>query len=149
VEREKTTRGADATPLASVWICPECRHELTVQPGPSADHLETCAICGNHEFYKKKDFPHWLGLTILTTACLAFIGFHAFYWNWVAWSILIGSALVDGIMYLTVKDVIVCYRCEAQYRGLSRDTNHQPFELGIHERYRQERIRREQLKNTH
>ena len=25
-------------------------------------------MCGNHELYKKKDFPQWLGMTILIAA---------------------------------------------------------------------------------
>ena len=28
-------------------------------------------LCGNGELYKKKDFPHGLGMAILALACLA------------------------------------------------------------------------------
>jgi hypothetical protein len=45
-----------------------------------------------------------------------------------------------------VGDALVCYRCNAHYRGLAASPEHRPFELVIGERYRQERIRREQLK---
>ena len=55
----------------------------------------------------------------------------------------IGSAAFDGILYLLVKDVIVCYRCEAKHYGLSRSKSYDPFELAIAEKYRQERLRRE------
>ncbi len=132
-------------PGGTSWQCPGCDHTLAIPPIPIDQHLETCAVCGNHELYKKKDFPHWLGLTILTAACLAFMTAQAFYWPWVAWAILLGSALFDGILYLTVRDAIVCYRCDAHYRGMSAGTDHAPFELGVAERYRQERLRREQL----
>ncbi len=44
-----------------------------------------------------------------------------------------------------VKDVLVCYRCNAHYRGFVSQARHQPFDLGIGERYRQEKARREQL----
>ena len=60
-------------PLASrEWRCPGCDHFLNLHapPGP----LHACAVCGNGELYKKKDFPHWLGLTILTVACVKIIG---------------------------------------------------------------------------
>jgi hypothetical protein len=109
------------------------------------DELSACALCGNPELYKKKDFPHWLGLTILAAACLAFLAAHALYWPWIAWSILIISAVIDGLLYLAVGDVIVCYRCGAQHRGVRPGVHHQPFELGVAERYRQERLRRAQL----
>jgi hypothetical protein len=107
--------------------------------------LSTCAICGNAELYKKKDFPHWLGLTILTVACVGSIIPYWLYHQWLTWTILIGSAVLDGLLYLWVGDVVVCYRCGAHYRELTPGAEHKPFELGIAERYRQERLRREQL----
>ena len=44
-----------------------------------------------------------------------------------------------------VGDAVVCYRCNAHYRGVVPRDAHRPYELVIGERYRQERIRREQL----
>ncbi len=132
-------------PASGAWECSRCDHLLNLAREPD-NTLETCALCRNVELYKKKDFPHWLGLTILTLACLAFLVAHAWYHQWLAWSILIGSAAFDGLLYLCVGDVIVCYRCGAHYRGFSPSPAHQPFELGIAERYRQERLRREQLR---
>ncbi len=147
------------------FVCPDCEREAQVQvPGPtewqcphcdswrripasltSAD-LTVCPLCGNHELYKKKDFPHGFGLTILTVACVTFFLAQHYYHPWIAWFILIGSALLDGGLYLWVGDAIVCYRCGAHYHGLEAGPGHHPFELGIGERYRQERLRREQLK---
>ena len=37
---------------------------------PAEPALPHCVICGNCELYKKKDFPHWLGMSILMGACL-------------------------------------------------------------------------------
>jgi DNA-directed RNA polymerase subunit RPC12/RpoP len=127
------------------WVCPACGHMVQVQP---ADDLSACAVCGNAELYKKKDFPHWLGLTILTAACVAFLVAHALYWPGVAWSILIASAVIDGAFYLWVGDALVCYRCGAQYRGVPASPHHMPFDLGVAERYRQERLRRTLLKDN-
>jgi ribosomal protein L37AE/L43A len=123
------------------WRCSACAHEQTLHADPPA----ACTLCGNAELYRQKDFPHWLGLTILAVACLAFLVTNAIYHQWWAWAILIGSAIFDGVLYLLVRDVVVCYRCGAQFRGLPEDPAYQPHELGIAERYRQERIRREQL----
>jgi hypothetical protein len=109
------------------------------------DPLHACAVCGNSELYKKKDFPHWLGLTILTVACAGSFIPYWLYHQWLTWTILIGSAAFDGLLYLWVGDVVVCYRCQAHYRGSLPGAEHKPFELGIAERYRQEKIRREQL----
>ncbi len=130
------------------WQCPGCDHLGKLQAPPRADVLEQCAACDNAELYKKKDFPHWLGLTILTGACAASIVPYMFYHQWWAWVILIGSALIDGVLYLCVGDVVVCYRCDAHHRGFPPNPAHQPFELTVQERYRQERLRRELAAST-
>src|SRR5579885_2907504 len=128
------------------WQCPGCDHLLRLPAAEAA--LPACAVCGNHELYKKKDFPHGLGMTILVLACTAATITYALHEFWATWAILIGSALFDGLLYLWVKDVIVCYRCLAPFRGVGPNPAHKPFELTTHERYRQERIRREQLRES-
>jgi hypothetical protein len=127
------------------WQCPRCEHLVTFASGPG-ESLSTCVLCGHNELYKKKNFPHWLGLTILAAACLAFLWAHGAYHPWVAWTILLVSAGIDGLFYIWVGDAIVCYRCGAHYSGITAGPAHQPFELTIAERHRQERLRREQLR---
>jgi hypothetical protein len=129
------------------WQCPACDHLLRTalaENGATSPHV--CAICGNTELYKKKGFPHWLGLTILGAACLTFLVLNLLYLQWWAWAALIGSAVFDGLLYLWVPDVVVCYRCDAHHSGIASTLDYPPFELVIAERYRQERIRREQRK---
>jgi hypothetical protein len=126
------------------WQCPNCDHLLPL----ASDCLDDCPICGNSELYKKKDFPHRLGLAILSVACLGSIIPYWLYHQWWSWMLLIGSAFIDGLLYLWVGDVVVCYRCNAHYRGIVPRAEHKPFELGIAERYRQERFRRKQLQDA-
>jgi hypothetical protein len=128
-------------PLPTAWQCPHCEHRVQLN---EVGDLSACALCGNQELYKKKDFPHWLGMSILTVACAAFLLLNAFRLQWLAWAILLGSALFDGLLYLWVGDVTVCYRCAAHFRGVP-SARQKPYDLGIAERYRQERIRLEQL----
>lgn len=132
------------TKSGTEWQCPRCDHLLQLSAGDPS--LPTCAVCGSGELYKKKDFPHSLGMGLLVLACLASTVTYWLYDKWLTWAILIGSAAFDGLLYLWVKDVIVCYRCGAHHRGVAANAEHKPFELTIHERYRQERMRREQLK---
>src|SRR5947209_376829 len=129
---------------AATWQCPACEHRLHAEPAPAADHLAACAVCGNAELYKKKNFPHALGMAVLVLACVLSVVTYAnreFYWTW---GILIGSALLDGGLYLLVGDVVVCYRCNAHHRQVKSEP-FQPFDLGTAERYRPERIRRQQF----
>jgi hypothetical protein len=137
--------GRQDVPGPGDWRCPACDRLVPLPAGPVEPVLPACVICGNTEVYKKKDFPHALGLAILAVACLASTVTYYLYDPWLTWVILIGSAAFDGLLYLWVKDVVVCYRCGAHHRGLPPGSDHEPFELTIHERYRQERLRREQL----
>jgi hypothetical protein len=130
---------------AAQWQCPQCDHLLTLTAPAETGAPAQCVLCGNHELYKKKDFPHWLGLTILTVACVGSVIPYWLYHQWWTWIILIGSAAFDGLLYLWVGDVAVCYRCNAHYRGYPAGAPYEPFELGIAERYRQERQRLAQL----
>jgi hypothetical protein len=138
------TPGRLTLPGATQWQCPSCDHLVVLARTQSDPLLPACAVCGNAELYKKKDFPHGLGLFILTAACVASVFTYGWYEKWLTWAILIGSALFDGLLYLWVGDALVCYRCLAHYRGLP-ESGVAPFELTTNERYRQERIRRERL----
>lgn len=145
------------------YTCPKCDATNTIElPGQTertcagcgrteqlvgrADDgkLVHCAACGNEQLYRMKDFPQWLGMGLLATACILFYLFAIRYEYAIAWSILLGSAALDGLIYFIVGDVVVCYRCAAQHRGIpSRAFD--PHEIAIAEKYRQERLRREQL----
>ena len=82
---------------------------------------------------------------ILVGAILASTITYWLYDKWLTWVFLLGSAAFDGLLYLWVKDVIVCYRCQAEHRAVEHPEKHAPFELTIHERYRQERLRKDEL----
>lgn len=126
-----------------MWKCPNCDHVLPLREPVHVTNeegivLQSCAVCDNHELYKMKGFPHWLGLSILTIACIAFLVLHGYYQPTLAWAILLISAAFDGILYLLVPDVVTCYRCGTRHGGLKHVGN-DPFELTTHERYRHEK----------
>jgi hypothetical protein len=134
------------------WQCPACQSILCVPAASPDTRLDVCALCGNAKLYRKKDFPHWLGMLVLVAACAAFLVTNYLYQQWLAWAILLGSAILDCLLYLAVGDVIVCYRCGAHHRGFKPNPAHGPFELSVGERYRQEQMRRAQMqadRNTH
>jgi hypothetical protein len=132
-------------PGEAAWACPQCEHVVRPAVACPPPTLPCCALCGNAELFRKKDFPHGLGLGLLTLACVASTVTYYLYAQWLTWAILIGSALFDAVLYLCVGDVVECYRCGARHRGGDPKAEHPPFELTVYERYRQERIRREQM----
>jgi len=85
-------------------------------------------------------------MTILMVAIVFSVVTYYWYEKWWTWSFLIGSALIDGGLYLLVGDVIVCYRCETHHRGVTASDAHKGFEITIGERYRQEKIRKERIR---
>ena len=125
--------------------CSRCDHLLRIAP-PEGSAVADCLVCGNHELYKKKDFPQWLGMSVLALACTAFLIFTYFYHQWIGLTILIVSAVFDLVLYRWVGDAAVCYRCRAEHRKLPPPLNYPAFELAVAERYRQERIRKEMLR---
>jgi len=129
------------------WQCPACDHRLETDSGVTSQSLPVCAICGGRELYKKKNFPHTLGLTILTIACVVSFITYLNYEKILTWAILGGTALFDVVLFLWVGDAVVCYKCGAVHTQFTPGPEHHPFDLGISERYRQERIRREQLQS--
>ncbi len=128
---------------ADVWNCSGCGRPVPAIRGDSTE-LVSCRVCGNEELYVQKDFPHALGMGILVSAFAASVVTYAMYWVVATWVILIGSAALDVLLYLLVPNTTVCYRCQARYRGFP-SSRHQPFNLEVGERYRQERLRRKQM----
>lgn len=133
-------------PLAAAPRCPACGRSLPWDNLPAPGQpLTACCCCGCTDLYRQKDFPHGLGLTLLGLACLASVITYGLYEKWLTWGILIGTALFDVLLYYWVGDVLVCYRCQARYRQVVGVERFPSFDLGIAERYRQERLRRQVL----
>jgi hypothetical protein len=129
--------------------CRQCGATRALKAG-STDHgkLEFCPWCATTDLYIQKDFPEGLGLAIVT---LGFV-VSTVYWYYErpipAFAVLLASALLDMVLYYKVPDVTICYRCLSQIRGqgANPDERLHPFDLAVGERYRQERLRIEQMR---
>src|SRR5690606_22111686 len=100
-----------------------------------------CLVCPCRELYIRKDFSQRLGVTIIVTGfILSSVAWFYYkpYWSYV---ILGASALVDFLFYLLVGNVLQCYRCHTEYRGVAGLDSHEHFSLETHERYRQQEAR--------
>ena len=100
-----------------------------------------CLCCGNDDLWRQKDFPQGLGLLMVASgATLSTIA-----WWYVepilALGVLLVFAAIDMVLYMLMKDVLVCYRCSARHRKAEMDEDHPRFNLELAERYRQEQIR--------
>jgi hypothetical protein len=110
--------------------------------------LLACPWCATTDLYLQKDFPEGLGLLIVIVGFAISTVFWYFEMPLMTYLVLLASALLDMILYYRVPDVTVCYRCLSQVRGAGSNAGDRfhPFDLAIGERYRQERIRIEELR---
>lgn len=103
--------------------------------------LEHCAVCGNADLWRQKDFPQSLGLALVAAgAILSSIAWY-FHWPQTALGLLMAFALADMLVYILMPDVLVCYRCRARHRDLPSSGDHPAFSHETAERYRQEQLR--------
>ena len=130
-------------------VCRSCAHEHPLRASAWNDEgLAACPWCGTADLYLQKDFPQGLGLFIV----LVGFAISTVFWYYEdpipAYLVLLASALIDMVLYYRVPDVTICYRCLSQYRGAGANPGgrFRPFDLAVGERYRQERIRVEQLR---
>jgi hypothetical protein len=139
--------GAEAAAAAA---CGSCGHARTLHVGAAdGDGLAQCAWCGTRDLYLQKDFPHGLGLAIVVVGFLVSSAFWYYLMPLAAYGVLIATAALDLVLYYKVPDVTICYRCLCQYRGAGANPRGRfaPFDLAIGERYRQERLRVEELRS--
>ena len=128
-----------------------CGHERPLRRGAyDGGSLDACPWCATPDLYAQKDFPRRLGVAILLLGLL--ISSIFYYYLMPLWSmaVLVAFAIVDGVLSRFLPDVVVCYRCESRCRGLRPGGGERfgPFDLAIGERYRQERLRAEQLREA-
>ena len=53
---------------------------------------------------------------------------------WSYWP-LVGITVLDYVIWRVVKNVIVCYQCQAVHRGYSENRAIKPFDLATHDRH--------------
>ncbi|CAN5853474.1 hypothetical protein BH23PLA1_BH23PLA1_10660 [soil metagenome] len=149
--------------------CPECSavvtiHEVEARPrafcgcgfsrelaseAVEGGSLQACPWCSTEDLYIQKDFPHILGLLIIVTGFIISTAFYFYYMPVAALVVLLLTAALDLLLYYVVPDVTICYRCLGQYRGagINLEGRYVAFDLAIGERYRQERLRVEELRS--
>lgn len=134
---------------AAEAICPSCGAARPLRREAITDHgVEACPLCLTADLYIQKDFPQGLGLFIIVVGFAISTVFWYYEMPIPAYLVLMVSALFDYVLYHTVGDVTICYRCLSQLRGKAAnpDGRFKHFDLALGERYRQERIRIEQLR---
>ncbi len=137
---------APLTEPATEFACSSC--QATFQPSASAIQdgiVQQCLVCPCRELYVRKDFSQAVGVTIVVIGFVISSVFWFYRMPIWTYATLFASALIDVVLYLTVGNVLQCYQCQAQYRGLKMleepGGEHEGFDLETHEKHRQQQIR--------
>lgn len=101
-----------------------------------------CLVCSCQDLWRQKDFPQRLGLFFVGAGIVLSTAAYALWQPTLSLGILMGFALVDFVLFLCMRDVLVCYRCGARHGGFEPESQ-AAFNLEVGERYRQERLRLE------
>lgn len=118
--------------------CPHCGQQIKLPEGAvDGRRLQRCVVCPSHDLYIRKDFPQRVGVLLVAIGVIG----SSIAWNYanLPWTfgILFGTALADLLLFLVVGNALMCYRCGAQYRGVTEMDAHGQFNLETHEKHRQ------------
>ena len=138
---DQTTR-AEFEPATREIACEACSAKIGIASGTATEtKVLRCLVCPSKELFVRKDFSQRLGVAIVVLGFVA--STIAWYYRQVYWTygFLFATALIDVVLYVMVGNLLECYRCHAQYRGVPGLENHEPFDLETHEKYRQQAAR--------
>ena len=118
--------------------CPSCGHGVSLAFSDQirqANVVDSCPSCGKRAFYFQKDFNRNLGLGIVVFCALVGI-----YYVWqdkplMFYAALGFAVLFDGLLYILLPEVTVCYACATVFRGANRNPEHKGFDLHIADVY--------------
>ena len=96
------------------FSCPNCNTPIENhidEKARSENELDHCLICGNQNLFRQKLFNRNFGIAIVVAGVIIslFIRFKVIP--------LLVVAAIDVTLYLTLPFMIVCYNCDAEFRG--------------------------------
>lgn len=100
--------------------CGKCNREtpLVVTEAVKTDAaVDRCPVCEGGDFYVRRDFDPKTGLAFVIVGALISAVFYWFNKDIIAYSILAVAVVIDLLIYRRLKDITVCYRCHAEFRG--------------------------------
>lgn len=107
--------------------CDFCGVANNVVAPAEGSMIDRCAACGHEELYFQKDFNRRTGIALVVVGSI--------FVPWTYGLSLLGVTILDYIVWRIVKDVIVCYECQAVHRGYPPNPRLKPFDLVIHDRH--------------
>jgi hypothetical protein len=105
------------------------------------DRVHRCVVCPSTDLYVRKNFSQRAGVTLVVIGMIVSSIFWYYRQIYLTYGSLFAMALLDVVLYFSLGNLLQCYRCQAQYRGMAELDDQQPFDLETHERHRQQAAR--------
>ncbi len=121
----------DAEDPPAAIRCGKCGRGIPVRVSAALQQdtaVDACPVCEGGDFYVRRDFDPRTGLAFVIAGALVSGIFYYFNRDLIAYSVLAAAVLVDLLIYRRLKDITVCYRCHAEFRGAYPRTAN-PFDL--------------------
>jgi hypothetical protein len=99
-----------------------------------AERVDVCSRCTSTAFYVQKDFDQRLGCAILALGALLALGAAwRFGGVWLVPVLLIFAA-VDLVLSRRIPPVVICYRCDTEYREVPNAGAYKAYDPHVAER---------------
>jgi hypothetical protein len=135
-------RRTSVTADSGIVRCEACTWSRPLREGDVAGGVpRRCVVCDCGDLWRQKDFPQRLGLAMVALGAILSTIAWAYHLPATALGVLLAFALADLLLFAFMKDVLVCYRCQARYRHAELGEDYPRFSLETAERYRQEAAR--------
>lgn len=131
---------ANIAESSTEFVCPACSVKFSAANYRDGNVVQ-CLICPCRDLYVRKDFSQTVGVAIVIIGMIISSIFWFYRMPFWTYATLFAFAAIDVVLYITVGNVLQCYQCQAQYRGLKMLEEHEGFDLEIHEKHRQQQIR--------
>lgn len=110
----------DAGDPPSAIRCGKCQRGIPVrvtQAVQADTGVDVCPVCEGADFYLRRDFDPRTGLAFIVVGAIISGIFYYFNQDIIAYSVLAVAVLFDLLIYRRLRDITVCYRCHAEFRG--------------------------------
>lgn len=133
---------SELIPSTESIACAQCGQHFAVPAGAVTEAaIRRCVVCPSNDLYVRKDFSQTVGVAIVVVGFVISTIFWYYRMPFWTYGTLFVTALIDVVLYFTVGNLLQCYRCQAQYRGVPGIDQFEGFNLETHERYRQQAAR--------
>ncbi|HQQ76969.1 MAG TPA: hypothetical protein PLB01_06410 [Thermoanaerobaculia bacterium] len=100
----------------------------------SGEKIDSCSRCKSTAFYVQKDFDQRVGCAVLALgAALALLAAWKLGGVWLVPVLLVFAAL-DFVLARRVPPVVICYRCDTEYRDVPDAGSYKPYDPHVAER---------------